>query len=90
MNGYLNEFSLQDFIRLYHSSSLTINSIHLLYDDKEKFTVAISWNNSKTSKFKVFKDQSYSDLKLFEDFDSELNKCWNPPVSGLLSPQLIY
>lgn len=85
MDEFNQHFTIDDLII---KENIEIKSIHLL-SENDKYILAISWFESGETHFKMFKNQSRLDLKIFNNFLLEYNKYWNELVLKWISKPTI-
>jgi hypothetical protein len=89
MDEQTNNITLDKLIAQDEISPISIQTIHLLTDDLEKFIVAIAWNDLDGSHFKMFKKQEHFKVLAFNKFLSTYNKQWHEKaVKWLNSPRI--
>ena len=74
MDSSGEEFSLEKLVFNCKTHLAYIESIYLLKDTSEYFTIAVCWYQSNNKHFKMFKGQNKSDIRLFTEslFNKEL------------------
>lgn len=80
--------SLQHWLTIDVKSCTQINSVHLLNDDNDEFTVAINWPNNSAQYFKIFKQQKRETVNRFNDVITKDNAMWRQQTKAWLDKPL--